>query len=177
MKIKDYEQSEELLKSSKEEREVARDEFKAFRVENKIKKDEPPTDAKLLKKYNSLLAQKEKKEKEVDEIVAWRKENKPKKEPKIRETKYDYPAECTTTIDKKKFRASERARIKREAKEAAGGGKKEKKADKKEEKGGKEKKGTPKEEPKMSKAERRALKKAEEKKGKPKEVASPAQED
>lgn len=174
MKIKNYEESEELLKSSKEEREVARSEFKDFCSENKIKKGEEPTDAKLLKKYNNLKAQKEKKEAAVTEVIDWRKENKPKKEPKVRETKYNYPDDCKTIIDKKKFRASERARVKREAKEAAGGGKKEK-APKVEKKANKGEKQAEKEAPKKSKAERRAEKKAAEKAGKKQD--SPAQED
>lgn len=133
MKFKDFAESEEALKSAREEMEVARTEFKEFKKENKLKEDAKPTDDKLLKKYNKLLDIKTKKETAVEDVKTWRKDNKPKKEAKIRETKYNYPAEATTALDKKKFRATERARIKREAKEAAGGGKKEKKVDKKKE--------------------------------------------
>lgn len=126
LKFKTPEDAAEALESAKGEREVARTEFKDFRKENEIKKEVPPTEEKLLKKYTKLLDTKTKKETAVEDIQAWIKENKPKKEKKPRDTKYDYPADCKTSGDKKKFRAAQRAA----AKKAAKGEKPEKKKDK-----------------------------------------------
>lgn len=156
LKFKTYEEATEAHSSAKEEREVAREEFKTFRKENSIKKDEPPTDEKLLKKYNKLLEMKTKKEGIVDDIAAWLKENKPKKEKKVRETKYEYPADATPG-DKKKIRAASRAEAKRALK---GETKKDKKKD---DKKGKEEKGKGDKKKDSGKTEKKAEKKPEKK--------------
>lgn len=158
LKIKNFEESEALLKSTKEEREIARAEFKAFKKENKLGGEEP-TDEKLLKKYNKMKSTKEAKEASVDEIIAWRKENKPKKERANRPTKYTYPAECVTPLDKKKYRAKMRTAKKNEGKPA------------KEPKVKKESAKKETEAPKKSKAERKAEKKAAAKESKKEVVA------
>lgn len=131
-KYKNAEEANEALKAAKEEREVARTEFKDFRKENKIKQDDPPpTDEKLLKKYTKLLDIKTKKEKACEEIKTWLTENKPKKEKKERVSKYDYPADASA-LDKKKFRAKKRAADKAAKKKEEKGEKETKKKDKKE---------------------------------------------
>lgn len=148
LKIKNFEESEALLKSTKEEREVARAELKAFKKEKGIK-GEDPTDEKILKTFTKLKGKKESKEASVEEIREWQKANKPKKERAERPSKYTYPAECVTPLDKKKFRAKARTAKKNEGKPAKVVKAEGKKADAK------------KEAPKgASKAERKALKKA-----------------
>lgn len=149
-----YEESEEALTAAKEEKAVALEELQAFRKEHSIKKDEPPTDDKLLKGYTKRNDTYQKKKAAVENLTTWRKENKPKKEPKIRDTKYEYPAGATAG-DKKKIRATARAAAKRAEK-----GEKEPKV--KKEKTGK--KGKEEEAPK-SKGEKKAEKKAAKKAG------------
>lgn len=170
MKFKDIEEADEALKSAKEEREVATNELKAFKTEHKLKGDEEPTEEKIAKRLKKLKETQAKKREAVDAIITWKKENKPKKEPKIRETKYDYP-EGATAMDKKKFRASARAAAKRAEKEAAGGGKKDKKKDK--EKEGGEKKG----EKKGSNSSKKDKKESGEKKEKKEKKVDTATED
>lgn len=159
VKFKSFDESDEALKSAKEERDIARTELKTFRKEKKIGAEDP-TDEKILKTFNKMKATKEKKEAAVDEIVEWRKANKPKKERAVRDSKYTYPADCVSALDKKKFRAKARTAAKNAAKPP------------KAEKAAKPaKKGAEAEPAKKSKAERKAEKKAAAKEAKKEVVA------
>lgn len=143
-------------KAAKEELQVAKDELKAFRKENKLDKEKDySADEKHGKKYTKLVAQVTKKTKALEDAETAAKGEK--KAAGRKATKYEYPKDATAD-DKKKIRASARAAAKRALKEEKAGEKKEGK--KKEEKKGEEKAG----EKKLSKSERRALKKAEAKK-------------
>lgn len=130
-----YDEAVKALETAKAARKKAKEELEAFRKENKIKKDSDPAEIKekaTRVKYKELMKAVTEARATADKAEAKAKELKPVKN---RETKYNYPADCDTADKKKQFRTKERARIKREAKEAAGGGKKkEKEGSKKEEK-------------------------------------------
>jgi colicin import membrane protein len=158
-KAKTYEAAQEDLTAAKEERKVAKEEFKAFKKEKGIKGDEAPEDQKLAKKFNKMKSTVDTKVARVEEIEAWMKENKPAKERKPRDTKYEYP-DGATAAEKKKIRAAERARLKREAKEASGEGKKSKKAKDGDKKAQKEVVAESKKSKKEKKAEKKAKKAA-----------------
>lgn len=152
--FKTQQEADDALQATKDELAVAKDEFKTWRVEKKLKGDVVPEDPKLAKTWEKMNGLVEKKRAAIAEIKEWKGANKVKKE---RPVKYEYPANATSA-EKKKIRASERAAVKRAAKEAAGGGKTSTKKKKE------EKVIAPAEGPKMSKQERKALKKAEGKK-------------
>lgn len=102
------------LTSVKEELEVAKTELKDFRKANKIGKDATPESVenkKLAKQLGTLQEAVAKKEARREELREFLKNNKP--EPKERETKYKYPEEVKTSLDKKKFRATMRSQAKR----------------------------------------------------------------
>lgn len=129
-----------LLTSTKEELGVAKTELRAFEKESKLAKDtDHSDDAKHGKRWSKLKATVTKKE----ELIAKTREKlaalKPEKTE--RPSKYEYPKDVVTALDKKKHRAKLRAEAKRAEKEAAAP-KKDKKAKegKKEEKTGKSKK-------------------------------------
>ena len=151
-KTRNYEDIKKDLETAKATRAEARQALKEFSKTNKIKEG---TEASEIAEKKTRIAYKElvkavtASKDAVDKLSTEAKENKPVKE---RETKYNYPADCTTGDQKKKFRTLERARLKREAKEAAGGGKakSEKKAEKSEKKS----------EKKADKTEKKADKKA-----------------
>ncbi len=79
-KIKNLEEAQALKASTTEELQVARDEFKAWRKEKGVKKDEAPEDEKLLKTYNKHTKLIAEKEALLEEVKTFMKENKPKKE-------------------------------------------------------------------------------------------------
>lgn len=111
--VKDYDSAIELQKAGKTELKAAREELRAFKKENKIKKDAKVEDKKIASKLEKLeatvVALKEKQE-TIDEKV---KELKPRKD---RVVKYEYP-EGLTDAEKKSYRAKKR----REANKAAKG--------------------------------------------------------
>lgn len=135
-KFASYEEAQEALAPAKEELGVAKEELKAFRKEAGIKKDETPTDPKVKKRFDKFVENVEKKQKEVEEIKTYLADNKPAK---VRESKYEYPEDCTSDSDRKKYRAKMRRQA---AAGEPGEEAKEEKAEKKEKKSkeGKDKK-------------------------------------
>lgn len=127
-KTKSYEDLRKELDAAKEKRSAAREALKEFCKTNKIKEG---VEASSIEKKDLRIKYKELR-KAADEakasVEALSAETKAAKPAKVRETKYDYPADCVTADQKKKFRSAQRAAEKRKAKEAAGGGKKEKPA-------------------------------------------------
>ena len=70
----------------------------------------PTETKKASKKTETKKATKEEKAPKVEKA---KKEKKEKKESAPREVKYNYPAECTGSLEKKKFRAEFRAKVHR----------------------------------------------------------------
>ncbi len=133
-KFANVEEAKDFIASTKEELKTAKGELKELRKSLGLKGDatpENPKDAKKVEKLSSLI---EKKEKAIEEAQAWLKENKPKKSKEPRALKYDYPEDCTTADQKKKFRQEQRAAAKRAEKAAAKGEKAEKGESKKDKK-------------------------------------------
>lgn len=124
---KTHEEAVAVLEAAKEDLMNKKKELRTFRVENGIKKDVPVEDAKVKAKLEKL-------EKAVagaqGKLEKAKEEEKGLKPVKTRIAKYEYP-EGMTDKEKKKLRA----KLRREAKAAAGGEKpkKEKKAKKAEE--------------------------------------------
>lgn len=111
------------IETKKEELAVAEKEKRAFEKDNGLKKGEDHSEhPKHGKKWAKMDKNIQQLEADIEEAKNWLKENKPKKEKKERQLKYDYPADCTTDEQKKKFRATMRA----EAKKAEKGEKKSK---------------------------------------------------
>lgn len=109
LKFTSVEEAKENLATTKEELQVAKDELKSYRKEHKLEKDvDYSEDAKHGKTWKKLLKAITSKEEAITEIKTWMEENKPKKEKVARESKYEYPADCTSEDDKKKFRAKKR---------------------------------------------------------------------
>ena len=125
-KAKTYEEALEQVNSLKETLAEERTALREFKSENNIKRGKEPEDEKIAAKLEKLAGAVEKTREAIDEAKAAAKELKPRKE---RVTKYDYPEDCTTDADKKKYRA----KMRREAKKAEAGdeAKLEKKAPKK----------------------------------------------
>jgi hypothetical protein len=119
-------------------REKAREAFVKFVKENNLDMKTEPSDKKLAKKWNALKAELEaakEAEKAAGETKegkkSSKKEEKPKKEKKAaapRPSKYEYPADCVSKEEKKKFRAKQRAAEKSSEKKAAKKATKEEKA-------------------------------------------------
>lgn len=132
LKFASIEEAKENLSTTKEELQVSKDEIKSYRKENKLEKDtdysEDPKHGKTWKKLAKAVSSKEE---TIAEIRTWMEENKPKKEKVQRESKYEYPEDCTSEDDRKKFRAKKRREAASAEKEAAEP-KKEKKASKEE---------------------------------------------
>src|SRR5690606_8121133 len=99
------------IETTKDELSVAKSELKEFLKSNKLssKEDhsEDPKHGKKYRKYKDLIA---KKEQQIQDAKDWIRDNKPAV---IRPTKYEYPEDCVTEKDKKKFRARMRAEAKR----------------------------------------------------------------
>jgi len=109
-----YDSAKTELASVKEELGVASSELKDFLKSNKLKRDEDHSkhsDKKIAKQYNALVAAVDAKQNRKDELLTFLKNNKP--EPKERESKYNYPSEVESTLDKKKYRASMRSNAKK----------------------------------------------------------------
>ena len=133
LKIKNRDQALEMKSKLKAEKETAEGELKAFRSENKIKKEAKveEVDKALRGTYKKLKATYKGIKDNLQAVNDYLAENKAAKEKKPRVAKYDYPAGMSSE-DKKKFRAKARAEAARKLKGESGGGKK--KSAKKEEK-------------------------------------------
>ena len=107
-KPKTFEEAQEQFIAAKEALKEAKTELREFTVENKIKKDQAPEDPKLAKKLEILSRKVDATQTAAENAKESVKELKPKK---TRDTKYVYP-EGMTDKDKKKFRASERRKLK-----------------------------------------------------------------
>lgn len=109
-----YESAKAELSSLKEELEVSKSELKDFLKANKLKRDEDHSgheNKKIAKQWKALNDAVAGKRARKEELLEFLKNNKPAPAP--RETKYNYPAEVKTTLDKKKFRATMRTNAKR----------------------------------------------------------------
>lgn len=113
-KPKSYDEALAQVEDLKTQLSEAKEDLREFKKENKVKRNKPLEDAKLAAQLEKKEAEVEKLRTQMDELKEAAKELKPRKE---RQTKYEYPADCTTDKDKKKFRAAKR----REAKKAAKG--------------------------------------------------------
>ena len=152
---KNYEELLKALEEKKAARKAVRAEMNQFLSDNKLKMGNHSNheDAKIAKGWKKLQEKYDKAKAEVEALEVDVKAAKPKKE---REGKYDYPEDCVTADDKKKFRAKMRSKAK-----AAEKG--EKKADKKAEKSDKAEEGKKAEKKADKKADKKAEKKADKK--------------
>jgi hypothetical protein len=112
LEVSSYEEAVEKLQEVKEQLSEKREAFKAFLIENKLKKAEDHSNhsnrtlAKQFKTFKKELTDLDNQREALREFV---KTSKPKKE---RESKYEYPSDCETALDKKKFRTTCRSRAK-----------------------------------------------------------------
>jgi hypothetical protein len=120
----DLEKKSAQLETLKDSAKAARSAFQSFTKKNNLSMKEAPADKKLKAEWGKLKTAYSELREERDGIEAEVKALTPKKE---RVVKYDYPADCTSENDRKKFRAQARAAAKKEDKPA----KSEKKASKK----------------------------------------------
>jgi hypothetical protein len=112
--------------TAKEEKKAARQALKEFEAEKGLKHREDHSeneDGKVAKQWKKLNAALQTAITAEEEAEAAGKALKPKKE---REAKYDYPEDCVTAEQKKKYRAEARAAAKKAAKGEAKAEKKEK---------------------------------------------------
>lgn len=130
MKFNNAEEAKALKASTKEELEIAKQELKQFSKDNNLAaKEDHSSHAKHGKTFKKLSESIAKKRKTIADIDEWMTANKPaKKEKSERKTTYEYPADCTTDSDRKKFRAKMRSQAKSSEKGEAKPEKKEKKA-------------------------------------------------
>lgn len=91
---------------------AAKADLKAFRKEKNLKPDDVPGEEKVVKALAKLEKKLATAEEELEAANAVAKGLKPEK---TRVTSYEYPADCTTAADKKKYRA----KMRREKKSAA----------------------------------------------------------
>jgi len=111
------EEAKAKLTQVKDDLEVQVGERKAYATEFKLKsKEDHSEDPKHGKKWKAFLTAEEKLRKERDQIKEWMSGNKPAKEKKERNLKYEYPVDCTSDNDKKKYRAKMRAAANKEEK-------------------------------------------------------------
>lgn len=120
-KPKTYEEASQQLDTAREKLATEKDALREFKRENKIKRDKPVEDAAIAKKLEAAEKRVEKAREAVETAKEAVKELKPRKE---RSTKYEYPADCVTDKDKKKYRA----KIRRESKKEESGEEKGKEA-------------------------------------------------
>lgn len=112
----------EDLKAAKEELKVARTEKRDFEKSNKLEKDADHSgNEKSGKRWTKLNDMVVKKQAAVDKIQVAIDEAAP--EATVRAVKYDYPEDVVTALDKKKYRAAQRAAKKKAEKEANGSAK------------------------------------------------------
>ncbi len=111
-KNKTYEEALETVNTLKEKLGEERTALREFKSENNIKRGKEPEDEKIAAKLEKLVAGIEKTREAIDIAKVEAKELKPRKN---RVTKYDYPDDCTTDADKKKYRAKMRREAKKDA--------------------------------------------------------------
>lgn len=104
-KPKNYDEALEQLTSAKESLASVKENLREFKTENKIRRNKPVEDKKIVAQLEKQEATVDTAREKVDEAKAAAKELKPRKE---RVTKYVYPDDCVTDKDKKKFRAKAR---------------------------------------------------------------------
>jgi hypothetical protein len=105
------EQATEAVALKKDEFKAAKAELRAFRKEKSLKPDDVPGEEKVIKALGKLEKKLENAEKAYDEAKAVLKGMKPSN---TRKSSYDFPEDCVTAADKKKYRA----KIRREKKAA-----------------------------------------------------------
>jgi len=104
-KPKDYEEALAQLETAKENLANERVALREFKAENKIRRNKPVEDEAIAKKLEAAEGKMEKTREAVETAKAAAKELKPRK---VRVTKYEYPEDCVTDKDKKKYRAKMR---------------------------------------------------------------------
>lgn len=113
LKVTTMEEATELLSSTKEELNAAKEEKSVYLKENGLKKnDDHSSDKKHGKNITRMDGVIAKKRELIDELKTWMQENKPAKEKKERAVKYDYPEDVVSAEDKKKYRAKQRTAAK-----------------------------------------------------------------
>lgn len=125
-KFASYEEATAAAATAKEEKKAARQALKEFEAEKGLKHREDHSeneDGKIAKQWKKLNAALQTAITAEEEAEKASKDLKPKKE---REAKYDYPEDCVTAEQKKKYRAEARAAAKKAAKGEAKAEKKEK---------------------------------------------------
>jgi hypothetical protein len=110
-KPKDYEEALAQLETAKENLAAEREGLREFKKENKIRRNKPVEDAKVAKELEAKESKMEAARQKMEDAKTAAKELKPRKE---RVTKYEYPADCVTDKDKKKYRAKMRREAKKE---------------------------------------------------------------
>lgn len=104
------EKKQEQLSGLQDAAKVARSAFQSFTKKNNLSMKEAPADKKLKTEWGKLKTAYSEVREERDALEAEIKSLTPKKE---RVVKYDYPADCTSENDRKKFRAQARASAKK----------------------------------------------------------------
>jgi len=112
-KPKTYEEAAEQLEAAKGKLSEAKEEVRNFKKEHKIKRGKPIEDAKVNSQLEKLEAAVDKAREAVDTAKEAARELKPRKE---RVTKYEYPEDCVTDKDKKRYRAKMRRDSKKDEK-------------------------------------------------------------
>jgi len=113
-KPKDYDEALAQLETAKEAYASEKEAIRDWKKENKIRRNKPIEDPKVQAELEKREAKVETLREAMDAAKEAAKELKPRKE---RVTKYEYPDDCTTDKDKKKYRA----KMRREAKKAEKG--------------------------------------------------------
>jgi len=103
------------LNAAKEAKKTARGQFTGFCLKEKCSQKEAPKDKKVKAEWTKLHDDYKAHKAIVEKLEEEEKSLRPKKE---RAVKYEYPADCTSAADKKKYRAKMRAAAKGEDKAA-----------------------------------------------------------
>jgi len=104
-----YDSAKEKLAGVKEEIPAKESQLKEYAKKNKVKGGKSE-DKKVQSGYNKIAQELQDLKDRKSKYIKFMKENKPKVE---RESKYAYPDDCKTALDKKKFRSLMRAKAKR----------------------------------------------------------------
>lgn len=110
-KPKTYEEALEALETAKANLGEVKEANREFKKENKIRRNKPIEDEAIAKKLEASEAKVDKAREAMEAAKLNAKELKPRKD---RVTKYEYPDDCVTDKDKKKYRA----KMRREAKKS-----------------------------------------------------------
>lgn len=109
------EQATEAVQLKKDAVKTAKAELRAFRKENKLKPDDVPGEVKIIKSLDKLTKKLDEAQAELEAAQEVEKSMRPAKG---RAAKYEFPADCVTAADKKKYRAKKRREAKAELKAA-----------------------------------------------------------